>query len=49
MNLSELSELIDSQKRAGTNPTVAQIEYQSRFAFAMTSVIIVTFWTSYFN
>ncbi len=43
MNLSELSELIDSQKRAGTNPTVAQIEYQSRFAFAMTSVIIVLF------
>jgi len=43
MNLSELSELIDSQKRAGTNPTVAQIEYQSRFAFAMTSDIIVLF------
>ena len=43
MNLSELSDLIDSQKRAGTNPTVAQIEYHSRFAFAMTSVIIVLF------
>jgi len=43
MDLSELSELIDSQKRAGTNPTVAQIEYHSRFAFAMTSVIIVLF------
>ena len=43
MNLGELSDLIDSQKRAGTNPTVAQIEYHSRFAFAMTSVIIVLF------
>ena len=43
MDLSELSELIESQKRAGTNPTVAQIEYHSRFAFAMTSVIIVLF------
>lgn len=43
MNLAELSDLIDSQKRAGTNPTVAQIEYHSRFAFAMTSVIIVLF------
>ncbi|MCW9095727.1 MAG: LptF/LptG family permease [Ignavibacteriaceae bacterium] len=43
MNLDELSNLIDSQKRAGTNPTVAQIEYHSRFAFAMTSVIIVLF------
>jgi lipopolysaccharide export system permease protein len=43
MNLSELSDLIDSQKRAGTNPIVAQIEYHSRFAFAMTCVIIVLF------
>lgn len=43
MDLSELSDLIESQKNAGTNPTVAQIEYHSRFAFAMTSVIIVLF------
>lgn len=43
MSLGELSDLIDSQKRAGTNPTIAQIEYHSRFAFAMTSVIIVLF------
>jgi lipopolysaccharide export system permease protein len=43
MNLGELSDLIESQKKAGTNPTVAQIEYHSRFAFAMTSVIIVLF------
>ena len=43
MNLNELSDLIDSQKKAGTNPTLAQIEYNSRFAFAMTSVIIVLF------
>ena len=43
MNLGELSDLIDSQEKAGTNPTIAQIEYHSRFAFAMTSVIIVLF------
>ena len=43
MNLGELSDLIDAQKKAGTNPIVAQIEYHSRFAFAMTSVIIVLF------
>jgi lipopolysaccharide export system permease protein len=43
MSLSELSDLIDSQKRAGTNPVVAQIEYHSRFAFSMTCVIIVLF------
>ncbi len=43
MDLGELSDLIDSQKRSGTNPIVAQIEYHSRFAFAMTSVIIVLF------
>lgn len=43
MDLGELSDLIDSQKRAGTNPLVAQIEYHSRFAFALTNVIIVLF------
>ncbi|MFI5237472.1 MAG: LptF/LptG family permease [Ignavibacteriales bacterium] len=43
MDLGELSDLIDSQKEAGTNPTIAQIEYHSRFAFAMTSMIIVLF------
>jgi lipopolysaccharide export system permease protein len=43
MNLDELSELIDTQKRAGNNPTIAQIEYHSRYAFAVTSLIIVLF------
>jgi lipopolysaccharide export system permease protein len=43
MDMTELSELINSQKKSGTNPIVAQIEYHSRFAFAMTSVIIVLF------
>ncbi|MBT8379265.1 MAG: LptF/LptG family permease [Ignavibacteria bacterium] len=43
MNLDELSELIDTQKRAGNDPTIAQIEYHSRYAFAVTSLIIVLF------
>ncbi len=43
MNLDELSDLIETQKRAGNNPTIAQIEYHSRFAFAVTSLIIVLF------
>lgn len=43
MNLAELRDLIDAQQRAGNNPTAGLIEYHSRFAFAMTSVIIVLF------
>jgi lipopolysaccharide export system permease protein len=43
MNLNELSELIETQKRAGNDPTIAQIEYHSRYAFAVTSLIIVLF------
>jgi lipopolysaccharide export system permease protein len=43
MDLNELSELIDSQKRAGNDPTTTLIEYHSRYAYAMTSVIIVLF------
>jgi lipopolysaccharide export system permease protein len=43
MNLDELSESIDAQKRAGNNPTATLIEYHSRFAFALTNVIIVLF------
>ncbi len=43
MNLDELSELINTQKRAGNNPTIVQIEYHSRYAFAVTSLIIVLF------
>lgn len=43
MNLSELSDLIDSQKHSGTDPTNAQIEYYSRFSFPMASIIVVLF------
>ena len=43
MNLTELSNLIDTQKKAGTDPTSVQIEYHSRIAFAVASFIIVLF------
>jgi lipopolysaccharide export system permease protein len=43
MNLKELSESIDAQERAGNDPTATLIEYHSRFAFALTNVIIVLF------
>lgn len=43
MNLTELNELIKSQKAAGNDPTSTLIEYHSRIAFAMTSVIVVLF------
>lgn len=43
MNLSELTDLINSQKSAGNDPTSTLIEYHSRIAFAMTSVIVVLF------
>lgn len=43
MNLSELKELINSQQRAGNDPTPTLIEYHSRFAFAATSLIVVLF------
>src|SRR5690606_30271427 len=43
MNLNELQELIESQKRAGNNPTPALIEFHSRFAFAVTPLIVVLF------
>lgn len=43
MNLSELDELIKSQELAGNNPASTQIEYHSRIAFAMTSIIVVLF------
>lgn len=43
MNLSELDELIKSQELAGNNPSSTQIEYHSRIAFAMTSIIVVLF------
>lgn len=43
MDLGELSQLIDVQERAGNDPTASLIEYHSRYAFAMTSVIVVLF------
>jgi len=43
MNLAELNELVKSQQNAGNDPTSTLIEYHSRIAFAMTSVIVVLF------
>lgn len=43
MNLTELEELIVSQRRAGNDPTPTLIEYHSRFAFAVTPLIVVLF------
>ena len=43
MNLSELNDLVISQKNAGNDPTSTLIEFHSRIAFAMTSVIVVLF------
>lgn len=43
MDLEELRELIDNQKRAGTDPSRTQIEYHARFAFAVTPFVVVLF------
>lgn len=43
MNLDELKELIKSQEKTGNDPTTTLIEYHSRFAFAITSLIVVLF------
>jgi lipopolysaccharide export system permease protein len=43
MNLAELSDLIKSQEMAGNDPTSTLIEYHSRIAFAVTSMIVVLF------
>lgn len=43
MNLSELDELIDNQKRAGNDPTSTLIEYHSRLAFPAASLVVVLF------
>ncbi|MBS4035981.1 MAG: LptF/LptG family permease [Ignavibacterium sp.] len=43
MNLDELSELVKAQRRAGNDPTPTLIEYHSRFAFAVTPLIVVLF------
>lgn len=43
MNLSELKTLIESQERAGNDPTAVLIEYYSRFSFPMASIIVILF------
>jgi lipopolysaccharide export system permease protein len=43
MNLNELLDLIETQERAGHDPSAALIEYHSRYAFAMTNLIVVLF------
>jgi lipopolysaccharide export system permease protein len=43
MNLAELKDLIKSQEMAGNDPTSTLIEYHSRIAFAVTSIIVVFF------
>lgn len=43
MNLAELKDLIKSQEFAGNDPTSTLIEYHSRIAFAVTSIIVVFF------
>lgn len=43
MDLTELSEVIAEQRKAGHDPRVVEIEYYSRFSFAMTAVIVVFF------
>lgn len=43
MNLLELQELIDAQRKAGNDPTPTLIEFHSRFAFAVTPLIVVLF------
>lgn len=43
MDLSELKDLIASQKHSGADPTNTEIEYYSRFSFPMASIIVVLF------
>ena len=43
MNLSQLKKLIQSQEKAGNDPTSSLIEYYSRFSFPMASIIVVFF------
>ncbi len=43
MNLSELNNAIKNRINAGNDPTPLQIEYYSRYAFAMTGLIVVLF------
>ncbi len=43
LSLPELLELANEQKRTGNDPTQIQIEYQSRIAYAFSSMIVVLF------
>jgi lipopolysaccharide export system permease protein len=43
MNLTELSNAIKNQSNTGNDPTPLKIEYHSRYAFAMTGIIVVLF------
>lgn len=43
MSLSELSDYADEQRRTGNDPTAIMIEYQSRLAFAFSSIVVVLF------
>lgn len=43
MNLTEMSNAINTRRASGNDPTRLQIEYYSRFSFAMTGLIVVIF------
>ena len=43
MNLGELRTLITDKQKAGNDPTSVQIEYYSRYSFAMASLVVVLF------
>lgn len=43
MTLSELKNFADEQYRTGNDPTTILIEYQSRIAFAFSSIVVVLF------
>jgi lipopolysaccharide export system permease protein len=43
MNISELREMIENRRRAGSDPTRALIEYYSRFSFPLASIVVVLF------
>ena len=43
MNLTELNNFIETQKRSGNDPTGTLIEYYSRFSFPMASLVVVLF------
>ncbi len=43
MNLAELKTLISDKQKAGNDPTSVQIEYYSRYSFALASLVVVLF------